>query len=326
MDFNGHENRTMNGSAQEEESPVRHQVLETLRTFGDGVFTYSGEETGVSMLIVGGTHGNEVLGVLMAGLIRRGLESGDIPLKAGTIRLALGNTRAIEANERSLPGGHDLNRILTPDVLEGREERGWEGQRARQIAEAIKASDIVIDLHSTNKPSPAFVCSDDSEGHRSIYKWLPREAVVVDPERIVSRGGGSVDEAADDFGKIGICYESGQATDASNLEPVFRALSAIMMEKGMIEGELPELPHPGDEYKVVEHIPYDENSPFEFAEGKDRGFAPIAKGEIIGYRGGEPISSPVNGIILFPKKPEHQASDGLVCYLAVKEGGETGAA
>ncbi len=304
------------------EPQIRERVLETLRTFGERTHTHHGKESGPSVLLVGGTHGNEILGVLMAGFIHEKLRSGNMALKAGTIRLALGNTRAIETNERTVPGGHDLNRIFTPDVLEGREERGWEGRRARRLAEDIQASDIVIDLHSTNKPSPAFVCSSGNPEHRKIYKWLPRKAVVLDPERVVSGGGGSIDEIADDFGKVGICYESGKATDASNLEPVFNAIQAILIEKGMIEGELPEPPISEGEYHVITSIPYVSGQQFEFAIGKDRGFAPVSEGELIGHRGGDPIYSPMDGVILFPKKSEHQESAGLVCYLAARRGSE----
>lgn len=310
-------NETINNT-EDIDREVRESVLETLRSFGEKTLAYEGEQAGPSLLIVGGTHGNEILGVMVAGLLRESLESGTMNLKAGTVRLTLGNTKAIEANERTAPGGHDLNRIFTPEVLGGVESRGWEGRRAQKISEAIQQSDIVIDLHSTNKPSPAFVCSSDTPEHQSVYKWLPRSAVVIDPERIVSGGGGSIDEAADDFGKVGICYESGQATDTRNLLPVFNAIRAILIEKGMIEGELPELPPSNGEYKVVGSIPYDKERPFVFAEGKDEGFTPVSKGEVIGLRGSEPVVSPIDGVILFPKKPEHQEKAGLVCYLATQ--------
>ncbi|MES2135239.1 MAG: succinylglutamate desuccinylase/aspartoacylase family protein [Patescibacteria group bacterium] len=309
----------MSTAGEDREPEVRGRVLEALRTFGEKTLRYSGERRGPSILIVGGTHGNEVLGVLVADMMRQSLENGDLKLVSGEVQLTLGNTRAIEADQRTASGGIDLNRIFTPSVLSGREDKGWEGSRAQKITEAIRSSDIVIDLHSTNRPSPAFVCALGDEEHSSVYKWLPRESVVLDPERIVSGGGGSIDEVADDFGKVGICYESGQATDMRNTIPVFEAIRAILIERGMVEGVLPELPPSGSEYRVVTSVPYDANRPFIFAEGKDQGFAPIAKGEIIGYQGNIPVHSSVNGIILFPKKPEHQESAGLVCYLASRK-------
>lgn len=313
---NERENKPMNTAGETREPEVRERVLEALRTFGEKTLRYSGEKAGPSILIVGGTHGNEILGVLVADLLRQSLESGDLKLTSGEVQLTLGNTRAIEADQRTAIGGIDLNRVFIPSVISGKEDKGWEGRRAQKITEAIRSSDIVIDLHSTNRPSPAFVCALGDEEHSSVYKWLPRESVVLDPERIVSGGGGSIDEVADDFGKVGICYESGQATDMKNIIPVFNAIHAILIERGMIEGVLPELPASGSEYTVMTSIPYDADRPFVFAEGKERGFAPIAKGEIIGHQGGIPVHSPLDGIILFPKKPEHQESAGLVCYLA----------
>lgn len=313
----------MNQTGETKEQQVRDHVLEALRKFGEKTICYSGERRGPSILIIGGTHGNEVLGVLVADLMRQSLENGALKLTSGEVQLTLGNTRAIEADQRTAPRGFDLNRVFTPSVLSGKEDKGWEGRRAQKITEAIRSSDIVIDLHSTNRPSPAFVCALGDEEHSSVYKWLPRESVVLDPERIVSGGGGSIDEVADDFGKVGICYESGQATDMKNIIPVFEAIRAILIERGMVEGVLPELPASGSEYTVMTSIPYDIDRPFVFAEGKDQGFAPIAKGEIIGHQGNVPVYSPLNGIILFPKKPEHQESAGLVCYLASQKETQT---
>ncbi|TAJ14909.1 hypothetical protein EPO56_01550 [Patescibacteria group bacterium] len=307
---------TMNTQSETVDPAIRERVLETLHTLGEDIISYEGPHAGPTIFIVGGTHGNEILGVLLLGLLQRNLENGQLPLKAGKIKLALGNPKAIEVNERVAKGGDDLNRMFTPEVLNSEDNQGFEARRARNIAREIRNSDIVIDLHSTNRPSPAFVCAQDTDLHQSVFKWLPRKAVVFDPNRIVSGGGGSIDEIADDYGKVGICYESGQATDTKNLMPVFRALRGLMIENSMVEGELPEPPPIGADYTVVESIAYDPNNAFVFAEGKEQGFAPVTKGELIGHRGDEAVYSSVDGVILFPKRPEHQRMAGLVCYVA----------
>lgn len=305
-----------------ERSPVsavhpetRVQVLEALRNFGEKTHTFEAGQEGPSVLLVGGMHGNEILGVLVAEMFRREFESGSLRLISGTFRLMLGNPRAIEANGRTAPGRPDMNRILRTDLYENGGGYGWEGRHAARIMNAARASDITIDLHSTNNPSPAFVCASSSPRHREIYRWLRREAVVTDPRRLVSKGGGSLDEFADDCGKIGICYESGQALDVSNVLPVFEMVKAVLISQGMVEGTLPE-PENGSEYEVSGFVPYVPGQSFTFAEGKERGFAPIENGACIGYRAGEAVCSEVDGIILFPKKPEHQAYDGAVAYLA----------
>jgi succinylglutamate desuccinylase len=311
-----------------EAGSLRAQVLDALRSFGEKTLTYRGREPGGSFLIVGGTHGNEILGILLADLFKRNLDQGTLALKAGTLRLLLGNPKAIEANERTIPGEEDLNRIMPaevspkPETIKAPKNGGYTKKRAQKIAKESSVSDITIDVHSTNRASPRFVCTRDTEKHRAVYRWLPSDFIVFDPKRIVTMGGRSIDEAADDMGNIGICYESGQATDTHNLVPVYEALLAILIEKGMIEGTLPEPPPSAPEYIVDVAIPYQSGYNFRFLENKIVGFTPVAKGEIIGYyeSPGEskPFFSSVEGVIIFPKKPEHHESSGVVGYLAVK--------
>lgn len=293
-------------------------MREALQSMGDQIHTFEGAEPGPSVFINGGMHGNEILGVMVANILRSQLQRleslGSPLLLRGTVHIALGNPAAVEQGERTLPGRPDMNRIFLPDVLSGARDEGLEGRRVRELAEVARASDIVIDLHSTNRPSPAFVCASSSERHREVYKWFPRVAVVTDPDRIIS-GGGSLDEFTDDCGGVGICYESGQALDFANVRPVEDAIMQVLIEKGMVEGYLQE-PHSAPEYRVAGSIPYDSEREFLFAEGKDQGFAAIQRGELLGTQGGEPVYSPVDGVVLFPKLPEHQTLSGVVMYLA----------
>ena len=167
---------------------VRGHVREALQNMGEAIHTFEGVEPGPSIFINGGIHGNEILGVVVADMLRRELErlqSDGSPLLRGTVHIALGNPAAVEQGERTTPGRPDMNRIFLPDVLSGVRDEGYEGSRVRKLAEVARASDIVIDLHSTNRPSPAFVCASSSERHREVYKWFPRVAVVTDPDRII---------------------------------------------------------------------------------------------------------------------------------------------
>lgn len=303
---------------------VRRTVQESLQEMGDAIHTFEGLASGPSIFINGGTHGNEMLGVVVANIMRsqfhRHQSLGPPLLLRGTVHVGLGNPAAVQEDVRTLPGRPDMNRIFLPDVLSGIRDEGSEGLRAKKIAEVVRNSDIVIDLHSTNRPSPAFVCASSSERHREVYKWFPRIATVTDPDRIVS-GGGSLDEFADDIGGIGVCYESGQALDFRNVQPIRRAIMQILIERGMVDGCLQE-PYSAPEYRVVGSIPYHPHREFIFAQGKSEGFAPVTAGEILGTQGGEPVYSLVNGVVLFPKLPEHQPQAGVVCYLAALTDGK----
>jgi predicted deacylase len=310
-----HRGRDMAG----EERNTRELVLLALENFGEDVLTYQGSSPGSSVFFIGGTHGNEILGVLAVAALREEIESGSVVLKSGAVRLAIGNPRAVRSNTRTTEREIDFNRIFKPNILDDVPVQGWEESRARAIAEEIQRSDVTIDLHSTNLPSPAFACSSSSEAHRSVHRWLPRVATVIDPERLVSGGGGSMDEYADDCGRVGICYESGHVGDLEAVIPVYNALKAILIERGIIEGVLPEPPSAEAEYIVTGSISYVAGREFTFVSEKARSFAPVTKGEVIGYRGGEAVLSPIDGVILFPKKPKDQPlPPGVVCYLATR--------
>ncbi len=131
----------------ERDPAVRAMVLEALRNFGERTLRYEGEQEGPSVLFVGGTHGNEILGVLVADMFRRELEAGRERLLSGTVRLMLGNTRAIEADQRTAPNGPDMGRMFTSRVLADPDAYGWEGRRVRAIADAALISDVGIDHH-----------------------------------------------------------------------------------------------------------------------------------------------------------------------------------
>jgi len=105
-----------------------------------------------SVLVVGGTHGNECnapwllqqWGPSFAALQRPGLN----------VQTALGNPRALQCCRRYID--RDLNRSFRPDLLQGQPNPAdpWEVQRARDLVSSFGAQgatpcQVVIDLHST---------------------------------------------------------------------------------------------------------------------------------------------------------------------------------
>jgi len=105
-----------------------------------------------SVLVVGGTHGNECnapwllqqWGPSFAALQRPGL----------SVHTALGNPRALEHCRRYID--RDLNRSFRPDLLQAKPDPAdlWEVQRARALIQEFgpdgaQPCQVVIDLHST---------------------------------------------------------------------------------------------------------------------------------------------------------------------------------
>ncbi len=99
------------------------------------------------VLVVGGTHGNELTGVY---LVKKFEEYPNIIHRSNFEALTLlANPKAIEAGRRYVDT--DLNRCFNPQDLENKNLFEYEQLRAKQIAQDIreKQIDFIIDLHST---------------------------------------------------------------------------------------------------------------------------------------------------------------------------------
>ncbi len=90
--------------------------------------------------IYGGTHGNEWTGMHI--VKHKKFLKEDIE-----IFMHESNAEAFKSNKRYLDV--DLNRCFSPLDLENRGEKNREQQKALEIADQIKDSDFVIDLHTT---------------------------------------------------------------------------------------------------------------------------------------------------------------------------------
>lgn len=89
------------------------------------------------ILVIGGTHGNELLGVkLVESLQKQPLENVDA---------IIANPRAVKVGTRFTES--DLNRSFGPQ-----KNRAYEVKRAREIQTIAKNYDVVLDFHNTQTP------------------------------------------------------------------------------------------------------------------------------------------------------------------------------
>ncbi|WP_422132723.1 aspartoacylase [Endozoicomonas sp. ALD040] len=98
--------------------------------------------------IVGGTHGNELIG---PNLIRKLEQDGSFKQSVIPVDYLLANVEAYKAVRRFMDA--DLNRSFTDDILNGDDDSVYEHRRARKINQLLgpKANNdrFIIDLHST---------------------------------------------------------------------------------------------------------------------------------------------------------------------------------
>jgi predicted deacylase len=116
----------------------------------DYVHRFASGQPGPHVLINALTHGNEICGMVAATHL---LDSGIRP-KAGTLTVSFANVEAYESFDPAQPFAsrqlvHNLNRIWSPEWLEGAEDSP-ELRRARDLRPVVAAADHILDIHSTS--------------------------------------------------------------------------------------------------------------------------------------------------------------------------------
>lgn len=152
----------------------------------ESVSQFSGPRSGPRVVALGGVHGNEITGVMLVERLRADLERGALALAAGTLTLVVGNPRAVELGTRGSEPHADLNRSFTTETLDSNGPDGYEARRARELAPIIAASDLVIDLHATNKPSDPFaIAFVDTLEHRELCALFPCDKLLLVPTEVI---------------------------------------------------------------------------------------------------------------------------------------------
>ena len=109
-------------------------------------FEVNSGKPGKHILIVGGVHGHEPVGVEAIIEVSNRFENGDLKLESGKITFLLGNPNAYKINKRLI--NQNLNRAFLEDL-----ESGVEGIRASAIRGLFDNSkiDFVLDLHTVSQ-------------------------------------------------------------------------------------------------------------------------------------------------------------------------------
>ncbi|GMF09326.1 unnamed protein product [Phytophthora lilii] len=327
----------------------------TFTRLHDGVYRFAragknAANTGPNVTIVGGVHGNERIGVEVLDALRLALLRA-APLSVannlfpriatGSVTLVYGNPRAQRIGKRGSEPHADLNRCFPRDLLEVPESKlgpDYEHHRAKELAPLFAASDLLVDLHSTNKPSPPFVRLSGYDKVLSklweISGRLPTKILLLDPRHLI--GDGSValtDEFVGVHGGMGICYESGLASDLSQakIDSITRSVMHILQhDMGAIEfvnaegqlcaGESVRVDEEDttadapmrDVYEITQVFKLTSRG-FRWADGVgDENFQCVPAGQPIGFVGNDAFTVNYDAHIVFPKIPALWKIDAYV--------------
>lgn len=294
-----------------------------------GVYRFAAATTGASagphVTILGGVHGNERIGVRVLDALRLAL-FGVSPLRTsagthviptltrGSITLAYGNPAAIRIGTRGSSPHADLNRCFPLDVLSSPApgtEQSYEQRRARELAPILATSDILLDLHSTNKPSEPFV---RIAGHTvvpssllQIAQRLPCSILLHDPKYLLAGGHVALtDEFVGAHGGLGVCFESGVATDVSDakVERIVASILDVLAHDAQVIAPLAAPPTPQTPLETFEitQVFTLTDAGFRWANGiGDTNFQCVRAHEPIGFVGDAPFAVDYDAHIVFPK-------------------------
>lgn len=219
----------------------------------DGVPMLHGTRKRVTIL--GGVHGNELMGTKIVNRLVAELQSGRWAMpKANTeLVLALGNPEAIKKGTRATTADSDLNRSFPLELSKSQESSAVEKQpksveeaRAKELAPYLMKTDILLDIHATNLPSEPFirVAGQCTEDHMRVASWfakLPAQTtehmkLLLDPMYEIGGFPCTTDEFVNSFGGIGVCLETGLYDDLSMEDEVYtRVLEMLNYEIGLYD-------------------------------------------------------------------------------------------
>lgn len=201
-------------------------------------FLWSFEATrpGPHVALVALTHGEELGGSFaLDALLREGVRP-----RHGRLSLLFNNWRAHERWDPNAPNrafyiDQDMNRIWQPALLDG-DGQGVELDRARELRRFVDSVDLLLDLHSTQQPSPCMALPGWPWRKARFAQALGFPDLIVrddGPGRLRDWGGLGSETGS----RIGLVVECGQHWRAETGPNALRAAMRLLRHVGMVEEE-----------------------------------------------------------------------------------------
>lgn len=199
-------------------------------------FTFKGLADGLSLIVLGAIHGDEVCGPLAIRRVMREIDDGSIVLIKGTLLcVPVCNPRAYEGGIRYTED--NLNRILKKTE----HPKTYEAQLANELCELIDTTDTLLDIHSSHAPAPVNLFVDyPTPENEALATALGAEFAIYDWPKVYEQStlnldSWTTDRYAFEAGKIGILIEAGQHSDPQSEVVAYEAILHALVHFGMIE-------------------------------------------------------------------------------------------
>lgn len=244
----------------------------------------TGKNSGPTLAIFGGVHGNEKAGVLALQWAKDNLQ-----INSGTVYLVVANAEAVASSVRQ------INKNMNRCFLFGNNGDAYEDGRARELMQLLDGCDALLDLHasSSDKSTPFVICEQPSF---AIAKLLGVP--------LVSTGWDAIEPGATDGymfrqNKVGICVECyGKAELEAGVSLARECILRFLACFDVIDyGYQPPVPEP--KLFCAKAAIKKQTDDFSFArEFVD--FETLAPGELIATDGGQKYFAQPGDVLLFP--------------------------
>lgn len=276
-----------------------------------------GAESGPTLVITGGVHGNEPAGLAAAVQVLEELRARRAPLH-GRVYAVAGNISALAERRRYLR--RDLNRRWEPAAIDQLEVSALstlsaEDLEQRELMDLFLGLEhtangpmVFLDLHTTSGASPPFICIADTLRNRRLARALPLP-IILGLEEVIDA---SMLGFLVDRGHVGVAIEGGQHDDPTSVDRHASAVWTMLVAAGLLDArEVPDLAEhqaniagPGAGLPPVVEIRHREETVdgdgFVMEPGW-KSFQPVEAGTVVAHNAAGPIRAPVSGLMLMPR-------------------------
>ncbi len=270
------------------------------------LYTYDSGVPGPHVMVNALTHGNEVCGAIaVADLLGLGIRP-----RRGRLTLAFANVEAYLRFDPAHPDAsrfvdQDLNRVWTAAILDDAARDSSELRRARQLRPVLDTVDFLLDLHSMHERSaPLSVCGPLDKGIALARRlgtpaWIVSDAGHPEGRRMRDYAGfGDPDSAKNALlVECGQHWEAGAADVARDVTGRFLLLHGVVEPSDLPAAWLQAQPAATRVVRVTEPV-VASSMDFRFAADYTGLETFRDAGAVIGWRDGEPVTTPYPDCVL----------------------------
>lgn len=297
------------------------------------IWQKKGEEEGPSVTVLGGIHGDETVGIEVVNQLLLYLMMNEV--KKGVLNLGYGNVDAMRAGKRFVE--KDLNRCFGQSLI----KKNREEARATMLERVLVNTDILLDVHSTIKPSKPFICVPHLEHPyaRTLHSLgiptivtgeglLPPDKTPIYTDTFVCAKGGTPHGSP--HGGFGVTIETGWQQEKNRITEIRKGILRMIAALGIFDDTIQ---HPFLT-PAIEDAPQSaallsENdceywdaywnvlAGNDFAFSKEWGnFDVLPPGTHFATSESEKLVVPEKSVILFPKPPQRIVIGQEACIIA----------